>query len=413
MAFEDTQMDVLLRRYSDHAKSNLPVQHLDADELNAFAEGALPAAARSRCVSHLSDCDDCRKLVSQLAITAGAIAKTESAKVSSASGESWVTKLGAFFRPRALRYAALAALVIAAGVALFVIEQNRRSRQAALVAQNDQPGEVRVNAIKPEATPAPDSHEVAKVSSATPSVQSGPQPASVRESEKSRTGENAPAPPKIQQDAQPTPAEVDKAVTEPQVVESKPAYAPPPPEERRAGMATNSSDRQLRPGIGGTPAPNGGTLFGKTATLDRKETDELSNKQSKDYNQKAAQNENGVNGRLANEKARAPRRDADNVAAGNRNVTEPPAAAPKNEDARAGKSNISTEASETRSAGGHKFHRQGSAWIDNKFKSSMSMKSIARGSSEFEGLDSQLRSIAGQFSGEVIVVWKGKAYAFH
>jgi hypothetical protein len=69
-----------------------------------------------------------------------------------------------------------------------------------------------------------------------------------------------------------------------------------------------------------------------------------------------------------------------------------------------------TEEGQTRSVGGRKFRKQGSAWVDQKFKSSMSLKSVARGSDEFDSLDSGLRSIAQQLGGEVIVVWKGKAY---
>ena len=56
------------------------------------------------------------------------------------------------------------------------------------------------------------------------------------------------------------------------------------------------------------------------------------------------------------------------------------------------------------------FRKQGSAWVDQKFKSSMTLKSVARTSDEFNALDSGLRSIAQQLGGEVIVVWKGKAY---
>jgi len=40
----------------------------------------------------------------------------------------------------------------------------------------------------------------------------------------------------------------------------------------------------------------------------------------------------------------------------------------------------------------------------------MTVKSISRGSNDFDALDSGLRSIAQQLGGEVIVVWKGKAY---
>ena len=63
-----------------------------------------------------------------------------------------------------------------------------------------------------------------------------------------------------------------------------------------------------------------------------------------------------------------------------------------------------------RSVGGRKFKRQGSAWVDSKFKSSMSVRTVARGSEEFDELSSGLRSIANQLSGEIVVVWKGKAY---
>jgi len=60
MSFEDPQIDVLLRRHAERAGSKAAIEHLDADELNAFAERSLPVAARSRFVSHLADCDDCR-----------------------------------------------------------------------------------------------------------------------------------------------------------------------------------------------------------------------------------------------------------------------------------------------------------------------------------------------------------------
>jgi hypothetical protein len=65
---------------------------------------------------------------------------------------------------------------------------------------------------------------------------------------------------------------------------------------------------------------------------------------------------------------------------------------------------------ETRSAGGRKFERQGGVWVDSKFKTSMAAKTIARGSDDFQKLDSGLRAIAQQLSGDIIVVWKGKAY---
>jgi hypothetical protein len=43
----------------------------------------------------------------------------------------------------------------------------------------------------------------------------------------------------------------------------------------------------------------------------------------------------------------------------------------------------------------------------------MKLKSISRGSGDFNNLDSGLRSIAQELGGELIVVWKGKAYQIH
>jgi hypothetical protein len=65
----DKEIDSLLRRrargavksFADgdgaHAAASA---HLDADELGAFAEGALPSPARLAAASHLADCDRCR-----------------------------------------------------------------------------------------------------------------------------------------------------------------------------------------------------------------------------------------------------------------------------------------------------------------------------------------------------------------
>src|SRR5437773_7523007 len=111
MSFEDPQIDVLLRRHAERAKSNAAIEHLDADELNAFAEGKLPVAARSRYVSHLADCGDCRRLATQLSLSAGAVSKVQTA-ASEEIKESWWRRLNIFLAPPALRYAAFAMVVL-------------------------------------------------------------------------------------------------------------------------------------------------------------------------------------------------------------------------------------------------------------------------------------------------------------
>ena len=40
----------------------------------------------------------------------------------------------------------------------------------------------------------------------------------------------------------------------------------------------------------------------------------------------------------------------------------------------------------------------------------MSVRNVSRESDEYRALDSGIRSIAEQLGGDVLVVWKGKAY---
>src|SRR6266851_1227061 len=148
---EDSQIDVLLKRYGGHAPAGAPADHLDADELNAFAEGAAPATARSRYVSHLAECHDCRTLATQLSIAAGA---TETG-----GGSLW-QKLTSFFAPPMLRYAAFAAvLVVAVGVTFLAL---RRQGDSRLVARNEQTAEKEVSAVKPGDPSAPEAKQTAQ-----------------------------------------------------------------------------------------------------------------------------------------------------------------------------------------------------------------------------------------------------------
>src|SRR5207253_3570731 len=396
MSFEDTQIDVLLRRHAERASSNAGIEHLDADELNAFAEGALPAAARSRYVSHLADCDDCRRLVSQLAISAGAVAKAETAGAPATAHVSWVEKLGAFFRPPTLRYAAFAAVVVAAvGIAFLVMRQMQQNRESTLVVQNEQPSQARADSTKSEETAKATSEKNAVANNNLTITPAEPTPQSRLnlEREESKTLANPQAAPKPQKETDEPVALADKKITETEVAESKPSYAPPPPQESPGRVATKSSDQQLRPGTVASTS-QGSAQYGILAGTNRQQTAQpSSSQQSKDDNSAVAQNQIPINGRMMNEKAKGPRRDADNVAAANRSANEARPPAPKTEDARAGKRTTSEEESETRSVGGRKFRRQGNAWIDAKFKSSMSLKNVSRCSEEFTALDSGLRSI--------------------
>src|SRR5258708_10206821 len=154
MTPNDVQMDVLMRRYAKQTGSDASPDHLDADELNAFAEGALPPAARARYVSHLADCENCRQLVSQLAMSRGAVTKASPLGSTEAERASWPQRLAAFFTPRTLRYAAFSVVLIAAAGVVFLVAR-RPANNSALVVKNEEGNQAAASAVKPADQVAP------------------------------------------------------------------------------------------------------------------------------------------------------------------------------------------------------------------------------------------------------------------
>ncbi|MCA1591428.1 MAG: zf-HC2 domain-containing protein [Acidobacteria bacterium] len=140
----DKEMDSLLRR-SPYAAlwpeggsvraSAVESKHMDADELNAYAENALPAGARARYTSHLADCDECRKIVINLAVTADAAGKLEKraavVPVATPHGSTWRAWLGALFAPGVMRYAVPLVALCIVGAITFIAVRTRRDESLA------------------------------------------------------------------------------------------------------------------------------------------------------------------------------------------------------------------------------------------------------------------------------------------
>jgi hypothetical protein len=79
----------------------------------------------------------------------------------------------------------------------------------------------------------------------------------------------------------------------------------------------------------------------------------------------------------------------------------------------ASKAKQDSDNDETRSVSGKRFRRQGNIWVDSNYESSRTTINVSRGSEQFRALvadEPGIRTIANQLAGEVIVVWKGKAY---
>jgi hypothetical protein len=422
MTPNDAQIDVLLRRYAADSRSNSATEHLDADELNAFAEGRLPEAARSRYVSHLVDCDNCRQIVSQLAISSGAVVAAEASTARDASGYSWWKRLSGFFAPMTLRYAAFAMVLITVAGVVFLL--TRRPRESNLVAQNDQTTQVPASAVKPPDETMPQTNGASQAvgnenrqglaARPEPSTQSSPRSDQILKLDASKSGDYPASPPKTAKEGEVTssPSLAASKKAAPIETETVPSYAPPPPV---AGQRAETQSRQQQnvagAGSGSGPRQSQQQPIDAFKMPDRGRAAEAGKDNREDDKSHIAVNQTPASKRAGDEKVKGPRRDMENNAALNRNSNEVRGGPAKPQGVLTMKpSSAEEKPPETRSAGGRKFKRQGSAWVDAKFKSSMTLKSISRGSSEFDALDSGLRSIAHQLGGEIIVVWKNKAY---
>src|ERR1041384_1184880 len=399
MTPNEKQIDLLMRRHARMAEPEITGEHLDADEMNTFAEGALPPAARAQYMSHLVSCDDCRQQVAQIALAGGAVIRAESAVAERPRRRSFWEGLSALFAPRGLRYAAFAAvLLIVAGIGFIALR--RTERPSEMVASRTESERHPASAIQP---PASSSNGAATEVNTRPQLSNSPSTTSAGSEQPEKRdldkfAEAAPAP-TMTKEAPPAPAvEAKKAATESDIAKSQPSYAPPPPGE--AGQPTSVG------GYAAKQAPQKAEAMDKIATAERERSQGLAMNQSRDDRQMKDQSVVQQR-RVTDEKTKGgPSRNLENQAGRNANENRAEnipwsISAPKPND---------TEEAQTRSVGGRKFRKQGSAWIDQKFKSSMTLKSVARSSDEFDSLDSGLRSNAQQLGGEVIVVWKGKAY---
>jgi hypothetical protein len=403
MTANDKQIDLLLRRYVPRTAQPVATKHLDADELTAFAEGSLPAAARAGYVSHLADCAQCRKQVAQLGVSAGVL-RAESETVSLKPERTFWQVLTGLFSLPVLRYAAFGAVVlIVGGVAIFVA---RRSNDPTLIALNE-PRADRTSAISPAASNSQTTETKESTTSSgdsqEPKQDQNTKPDEIRLAKAAPTLAppatlSAPAAPVITDIAPKKSADVDTAKT-------SPTYAPAPPGE----VQSKGGEKQIA-GVSGPRQQQKVESFDKLGEQQR-ERDLAKDAERADDGRKNSglfrQSQPSTANRAADEKAQGPMRNMENVAsnrAANESRAEPPRAKRGADDS------TSTEEEQTRSVGGRKFRRQGSGWVDQKFTSSMALKTVSRGSEEFEKLDSGLRSIAQQLSGQIIVVWKGKAY---
>jgi len=403
MTPNDSEMDVLLRRYAKVTAGVKSTDHLDTDELNAFAEGNLPPAARANYLSHLADCNDCRRVVTELVAASGRAEQIGAVTARPAMTDSWWQRIGTVFAPARLRYAAFAAILVAVAGIGFAIWRGSHNRPTDLVAQNKQTAGENTRTIPQPQEPAANGVAPER-SGAVAKVVPQPTPAPFVDQKQPETTAVSPPPPPKPVDAlarnETAPTSTVRGA-EPSANAAAPSYAPPPRVETERAD-TRSREQQNLDLIHG---PQRGESVEKNKSMDDRA-------RAGDFAK--ARDEDRARGQADQPAAKEESKDPGTAA---RKRSEPrtaklmgqSAAGERQEEPKSDKAAPSEEA-DTRSVGGRTFKRQGNTWVDVKVKSSMSIKTISRGSEDFEKLNSGLRSIAQQFGGPVVVVWKGKAY---
>jgi hypothetical protein len=434
----DKEIDSLLRRGRGGATSRVGTEadgggaeqaHLDADELSAFAEGALPSAARLAAATHLADCAECRGAAVGLVRAAGVEAALErspaaepSASREAKSAATWRDRLGALFAPRVLRFVAPVLAVCLLGALAFVALRSRQSAPELARDVERQTTAPRVGITAPE------------------ELQKGQQPVNANTtageslSANLNTATNAAAPSSVGTTGA---ASATAAGPAPGKEPETPAGAAPAPVVSEAVVAPQPS--QGTAGGGGAavspppapkaePADEDKAAKAGSAARSRDEVTIVGNTQQQ--NRAANTQTNPFEVQSPDDSRAARRAPAPRASAPAADEAEPleERADSGREKRRAGESRQrrSLEAlrveresaggrssAEERNAAGRRFRREGGAWVDVNYKPSMSSTGVRRGTDAYRALVAdhpEVDRAARQLSGEFVIVIGGRAY---
>jgi hypothetical protein len=375
--------------------------HLDADELNSYAEGVVPDAARARYTAHLADCNVCRRMVIDLSLAAGVANRFE--VPTPQRGPGFWQKLATIFSPAVLRFA-VPVLVLTAviGIGLLTLRQEERTT---LVARNQETG----NAAPPPAAPsaqlkqgdvsAGNSNNAPPAGVPQESVLGTPGDSTVNDSTVNKTDRA--------EKAADTPSDLASGIS----TTTSPHLAKDGTPASKAGEDADSRGYAPEPkAAAGAPAPAAVQTEADELARAPKELPakrEESQRQRDDFKSQP----DDVHGPNRGVQRSGPSNNAQqNIGGYNVGRNSGPNAEDKKAKA---KSNDKSNDVEIRYVSGRRFAREDNAWIDTAYESSRATINIKRGSEQFRALvadEPGLGAIAEQLKGVVIVVWKTRAY---
>lgn len=386
--------------------------HMDADELNAYVEGALPDAVRSRYTSHLADCDSCRKIVTELVVTSASPVAAESSSVLQTievPRRSWREWFAALLSPPVLRYAAPALALFAFAAIVFVVMRGK-PEVTSLVTKNE-----------------PNRQQSANSTTTEPNNETATGSAATSDNHGANSNANSVVKNPVAAPAQTSDKEAPAATPSVQLDGVSPAVAPKTADvsvdERQQKLADQERTAETKvvpPEQSNSPSDK---LMDRGKEKDdaslaaqkRRESSEVAtggaavppSSSAGPVNGRRSRSETTNNGTFG-----AATESSDSK----KNETRKSAASPASRASRdtAGADEDSTET--TRTVAGKRFRQQNGVWIDTSYNSSRPLTKVKRGSEQYRALvadEPVIGTVSNSFGGEVIVVVRGRAYRIY
>ena len=378
MDFEfDKEIDVLLRqaRKGEAVFTATTPQsaHLDADEISAFAENALPEKAKQIYTAHLADCDSCRKSLSNLILlnteNVDEIVRSPEKIVAAPPTIPWYRKL--FALPN-LAYTLGALVVLFGGFIGFMVLQNLNNSQTSEVAKISEKAVEQMPSESVAATP-----ELSSSVNANMAVNSNT--AAIYSSNSMMS--NAP----MNSNMSVAPKNPAPSLSEPKKDESR--------SESDLARVNKEGNNFSADGAAENQA-NQDFVEGLTAG---RRNQRIQDDPRNSTPQLSANPNLPANNRQISELPANGRRSAE--------LQTSPAAKPESKKAKT--SDAIEEAATT--IGGKTFNRRNNVWYDAGYNQQSTIN-ITRGTEKYKKLDRGLRSIVENLGGTVVIVWKEKAY---
>lgn len=436
----DREIDSLLRRrargtaelrsWGEGAGDGSTGAHLDADELGAFAEGALPPSARVAAASHLADCDGCRGIVVGLARVASAGAEVKHQAVAAtgstetARPSAWRALIMSLFTPRAMRFAVPLLALSLVGVVSYVALRSKSG--GALEMARDAPPPNTTSRSEPS-VPAGSTASNANANmaglvgqNANAALREAPEAGAQQSEPKGHGGVEAPRPVVTDEDraesqpstASPPPPPPAAAAEGPAELSKPPAKAAPAEESEVArNESRDKSDGREKSARASEPGDDAAS----NDAVSRRVPSRAGEVQMPDGGARNSQKraDTNVTGNYSGGNAATPAapKESESARAGGARRERPPRPAEKKAEAEADETTYRT--GDTRTVAGHRFRRERGAWVDVNYKPSMPSTGVRRGTETFRALVAdvpEVGRVAAAIDGEVTIVVGGRAY---